>query len=105
MALARRKVDPPEMHDFPPWMVHLWLGYAGREHGEDGLVRSAARKFACQLNSALAITRLLNASDHNPCAAWRFVVGEKSSQDDKNIHQYAHNRGRSFAAAKLASRC
>ena len=52
---ACRKVDPPTMPAWPPWMVDLWLGYPGQDNGEDGLVHSAARKYARQLQNSLAL--------------------------------------------------
>ena len=52
---VRRKVCPEPMAPWPAWMRDLWLGPAGRDHGEDGLVRMAARKYSRQLNCALSL--------------------------------------------------
>ena len=53
--LVRRKVCPEPMAPWPAWMRDLWLGPAGRDHGEDGLIRMAARKYSRQLNCALSL--------------------------------------------------
>jgi hypothetical protein len=50
-----RKVAPPSMPEYPLWMIDWWLGPSGQEWGELGLMRSAARKFACQINSGLCM--------------------------------------------------
>jgi hypothetical protein len=53
--LVRRKVCPEPMAPWPAWMRDLWLGPTGRDHGEDGLIRLAARKYSRQLNCALSL--------------------------------------------------
>ena len=50
-----RQVDPPRLTEWPLWMRSLWLGDPGREHGNDGLLRRTARRFARLLNSALSL--------------------------------------------------
>ena len=41
--------------EFPHWMRDLWFGPIGQEHGEEGLTRSALRKYSRQINSSLAM--------------------------------------------------
>ena len=55
LKLARRKVYPKPMDVWPAWMRDVWLGPVGREHGEAGLRRMAARKYSRQLNCALSL--------------------------------------------------
>ena len=43
------------MDVWPAWMRDVWLGPVGREHGEAGLTRMAARKYSRQLNCALSL--------------------------------------------------
>ena len=45
----------PMGREFPHWMRDLWFGPIGQEHGEDGLTRSALRKYSRQINSSLAM--------------------------------------------------
>jgi len=51
------------MDEWPPYLKDIWLGMPGREHGEAGLLRTAARKYARQLNSALALASQVRALD------------------------------------------
>ena len=51
------------MDEWPPYLRDIWLGMPGREHGELGLVRMAARKYARQLNSALALASQVSELD------------------------------------------
>ena len=48
-------MDPPALPDLPQWLQELWLGWSGREHGEEGLVRSAARKYSRHIQTALSM--------------------------------------------------
>ena len=49
------------MDEWPPYIKDIWLGMPGREHGEAGLLRTTARKYARQLNSALALASQVRA--------------------------------------------
>jgi hypothetical protein len=53
--LVVRKVHLPPLPELPQWLQTLWLGWPGRAYGEDGLYRSALRKFARQLQNALSL--------------------------------------------------
>ena len=50
------QVDPPPMPEWPVWLVTLWMGRTGRDHGADGLMRSAMRKYSRQLHNALSLS-------------------------------------------------
>ena len=41
--------------------ANLWLGPVGRDHGEEGLKRWAARKYSRQLNCALSLASQVNS--------------------------------------------
>ena len=48
-------VHPPPVAEQPYWMQDLWMGPTGVQHGEQGLLRSAARKFSRQLQNGLSM--------------------------------------------------
>jgi hypothetical protein len=50
-----RQVKPPPEPEWPDWLVDLWQGWPGREHGEEGLIRSAARRYSRQLHNGLSL--------------------------------------------------
>ena len=54
-ALCGRTVAPPSGPEQPLWIQELWLGPKGSQHGEQGLMRSAARKFARPIGNALSM--------------------------------------------------
>ena len=43
------------MPEWPRWLRSVWLGYTGQVNGEEGLVRTAARKYARQLHNGLSM--------------------------------------------------
>ena len=49
------KVRPADGPTLPSWLQDLWLGPVGQAEGEDGLMRSALRKFARPISNALAL--------------------------------------------------
>ena len=48
-------VCPPVMPELPMWLRNLWLGWPGQAYGEQGLMRSALRKYSRQINNALSM--------------------------------------------------
>ena len=67
---SRRKVDPPVMPAWPLWLRDLWLGWPGSSYGEDGLMRSAMRKYARQLHNGLQLaSQVRYASQFVACVA------------------------------------
>ena len=48
-------VQPPPVAEQPYWIQDLWMGPTGAQHGEQGLMRSAARKFSRQLQNGLSM--------------------------------------------------
>lgn len=71
------------MDEWPPYLRDIWLGMPGREHGEAGLLRTAARKYARQLNSALALASQVRALDPALVA---------NGLSNHSITQLAHHR-------------
>ena len=53
--LSGRKVNPPVMPEWPLWLRRLWLGWPGQAHGEEGLIRSAARRYSRQIHNGLSM--------------------------------------------------
>ena len=43
------------MPEYPSWLVDLWQGWPFQQHGEQGLLRTAARQFARQLHNGLSV--------------------------------------------------
>ena len=51
------------MPEWPLWLRNLWLGQPGQAYGEEGLMRSAARKFARQINNGLSLASQVSGVD------------------------------------------
>jgi hypothetical protein len=62
-----RQINPDPEPDWPDWLVDLWQGWPGQEHGEEGLVRSAARRFARQLHNGLSLASQVRSVDSADC--------------------------------------
>ena len=56
------QVFPPEMPEWPAWLVSLWMGPSGREFGSDGLLRTCLRKYSRQIHNALSLSSQVGAT-------------------------------------------